>query len=134
MDREGFIVSWLAGLESGHRDESTIAACMAMNFLEPAADPEAAWSLILEGVSRAKSNAVLGLIGAGTLENFLAHHGPAFIDRVEELARTDQRFLVAVTNVWQWKIEDAVWVRIEAIRAEARRQEWAQWRPVWRGV
>ena len=88
-----------------------------MTFLDPAPDPEEAWACILEGIRRAPSEKVLGLIGAGALENFLGHHGDAFIDRVERQANADPRFLYVVGNVWKWEIPDPVWQRIQKLQA-----------------
>jgi hypothetical protein len=117
MDREALIRDWLVNLESGCQDEVTNDAFMVMSFVEPAEDPEDAWANILEGVRRASSEKVLGLIGAGALENFLAHHGGAFIDRVERETKADPRFHTAVLNLWRWKISEPVWQRLQALQA-----------------
>jgi hypothetical protein len=116
MKREVLIRDWLINLESGCKDGATNDAFMEMAFVRPAPDPEEAWQLILEGVRRASSEKVLGLIGAGALENFLAHHGEAFIDKVEHEAQADPRFRTGVSNVWQWKIPQPVWSRIQKLQ------------------
>ena len=118
MDSEALVTDWLLNLESGCEDEATNYAFMAMAFVEPSPDPEEAWARILTGVRRASSEKVLGLIGAQALENFLAHHGDAFIDRVEQQARSDPRFWVAVASVWEWDISPSVWSRIQRLQAE----------------
>jgi hypothetical protein len=115
MDRESLVRDWLTNLESGCRDDATNPAFTAMAFVEPASDPEEAWSLILEGIRRASSEQVLGLIGAGALENFLEHHGSVFIARVEREA-ANQRFRTALSHVWRSNISDTVWRRIEKLQ------------------
>jgi hypothetical protein len=115
MDDEALVRDWPSNLESGCREETTNPAFMTMAFVEPAADPEAAWALILEGIRRAPSEQVLGLIGAGALENFLGHHGEAFISRVEQAA-ADPRFRAALTHVWRWKMPESIWRRVERAR------------------
>ena len=118
MDRETIIRDWLINLESGCKDNVTHWAFMEMAFLDPAPDPEEAWACILEGVRRASSEKILGIIGASALENFLAHHGDAFIDRVEREAGVDARFRMVVAHVWRWRISEPVWQRIEKLQAE----------------
>ena len=115
MDREALIRDWLMFLESN--SDATQWANQEMTFVDPAPDPEEAWACILEGVRRAPSEGVLGLIGAGTLENFLGHHGDAFTDRVEREADADPRFRYVVWNVWKWEISEPVWQRIQKLQA-----------------
>ena len=62
-------------------------------------DPGRAWAFILELVAHAPNDDALDWIGAGPLEDLLCDHGPAFIDRVEELAAKDQRFRSALASV-----------------------------------
>jgi hypothetical protein len=119
MDKETLIRDWLINLEADCQDDATNDAFMAMAFVGPAPDPEKAWAYILEGVRRASSEKVLGLIGASALENFLGHHGEALIDRVELEANTDPRFRTAVLNLWRWEISDAVWQRIVRLQGES---------------
>src|SRR5450432_3052178 len=119
MDTETLLESWLTNLESGCSDEHTNDAFVQMAFLEPVSDPETAWLWILEGVRRARSDEVLGLIGASTLENFLSNHGSLFIDRVEHEAKTDPKFRMAVRHVWKYQMGDDVWDRVKALQGES---------------
>jgi hypothetical protein len=45
---------------------------------------------------------VLAYLAAGPLEDLLARHPHAFIDRIERLATSDAHFRRAVSGVWGW--------------------------------
>lgn len=62
--------------------------------------PEEGWRLILELIQNAPDKLILANIAAGPLEDLIVQHGPIFIDRIEDLARKDPRFRIAVTGVW----------------------------------
>jgi len=61
--------------------------------------PEEAWDMILAILERIESPELLEDLGAGPLEDLMRDHGPEFIDRVESLARENQRFRAAVSVV-----------------------------------
>jgi hypothetical protein len=79
-------------------------------------EPETLWLLVLEIHHRDQSIAVQQVLSAGPIEDLLAQHGEAFIDRVEAEARIDPRFAKLLGGVWQNSISDAVWNRVQAIR------------------
>jgi len=62
-------------------------------------DPDRAWRLICEIIRQITDDAALAYAAAGPLEDLLKRH-PAFIDRVEDLARRDARFRHALSGVW----------------------------------
>jgi hypothetical protein len=64
--------------------------------------PETAWELVLELIERAPEDEALGLIGAGPLEDLLSEYGGDFIERVEVLARLNDRFRKCLASVWGW--------------------------------
>ena len=81
-------------------------------------DPERAFEVILHMVERAqtKDNAID--IGCGDLEDLIATHGAAFVDRIETLARRSPRFRWVLSGVWpQGKADTPVWARIAALQA-----------------
>lgn len=49
-------------------------------------------------------------------ENGLGHHGDDYIPLFEKHAAEDAKFAAAVRDMWQYKISDENWRRIEAIR------------------
>ena len=63
-------------------------------------DPERLWLLMLEMIRRTTDEETLAYIAAGPLEDLLKDHGNEFIERIENLARSDQRFRSALAGVW----------------------------------
>jgi hypothetical protein len=62
--------------------------------------PEKGWLVIQALVRHAPDNATLGGIGAGPLEDLIRLHAAAFLQPIEELARDDERFRLALGCVW----------------------------------
>jgi hypothetical protein len=62
-------------------------------------NPERAWPIILSLI-RQVPNDLLELIGAGELEVFVRRHATDYIAQIEERARSDPRFLAALSEVW----------------------------------
>ena len=52
-------------------------------------EPELAWSLILDVLAATEDEFTLSCLAAGPLEDLLRHHGPTFIDRIEQQAQRD---------------------------------------------
>ena len=63
-------------------------------------DPDAAWGHVLVLIREAPNDHLLNCVGAGPLEGLLCAHGPAFVDRVEELAAHDEKFKKSLRWVW----------------------------------
>jgi len=55
-------------------------------------DPELAWPMICSIVEREPPKWLLGILGAGPLEDLLRAHGPRFIERIEEAALQNEFF------------------------------------------
>ena len=64
--------------------------------------PERAWSMILRLVELSPDDRVLANVAAGPLEDLLKFQPYAFIDRVENRARTDAKFRRCLSGVWGW--------------------------------
>jgi Family of unknown function (DUF6869) len=79
-------------------------------------DPEEAWPMILQILRLDQSPSVMENLSAGPLEDLLAKHGPAIIDRVEAEAARDRAFATLLGGVWQNRMTDEVWARVQAIR------------------
>lgn len=77
------------------------------------------WAFILAAYSRNLSDRVVSVLAAGPLEDLLAKHGPKFIERVEQLARQDEKFNFLLGGVWQNDMSDEVWNRIKSARRAA---------------
>ena len=81
--------------------------------------PEVAWQAIVELSRQSLTDQQTAVLAAGPLEDLLAYHGPAFIDRVEREARVYRAFRHLLGGVWRSSIAEPVWRRIEAIRGPA---------------
>ena len=88
-----------------------------MNFT---ASPESQWSFLVKAVAHAQSEEELGHIAAGPLEHLLGKHGASMIDRVEQLAATDEKFARMLTGAWRYMMSDSVWQRVQAIQARVQ--------------
>ena len=55
-------------------------------------EPDTAWLLILELIRQPLSDEAFGCLAAGPLNNLIECHGPAFIERIEEEARSNAAF------------------------------------------
>jgi hypothetical protein len=75
--------------------------------------PEQGWLMILRLVELSPDDRTLASVAAGPLEDLLALHPRAFIDRVEHQSRTDARFRRCLSGVWGWSsIPEDVQVRM----------------------
>ena len=77
--------------------------------------PEAAWFAIQLIFLKCASDLERACLAAGPLEDLLAKHGAAFIDRVELAASTDPGFKELLTGVWQSGIDPPIWERIQRV-------------------
>lgn len=78
-------------------------------------DPEEAW-ITIDAIRHATNdNKLLALLAAGHLEDLLATHGEKFIDRFENLAKTDEDFRRLLGGVWRHDMPDKLWSRVKAI-------------------
>jgi len=83
-------------------------------------EPETAWQTILEILKKGVTDDQKALLAAGPLENLLVWHGKAFIDRVEQQAKINDRFNDLLGGVWRREMPQEIWERIE----KARKQVW----------
>lgn len=80
------------------------------------AAPEIAWEIVTELIDRAPSDDALGYFAAGPLEDLLSDHGPALIERVEQRAHENPKFLRAVLSLWRLGTTDDVWARVQRLK------------------
>jgi len=76
-------------------------------------DAPEAWLLVLELVRKAPDERVLGAVSAGELEEFILANAVAFIDRIEEEARSNSRFKAALGYVYIGTLTPELFGRIE---------------------
>jgi hypothetical protein len=82
-------------------------------------DPARALRIVELIVSKDRSDPVMEVLAAGPLENLLVKHGPALIDKIEELAKSKPEFRMLLGGVWQRETDSSVWERVIAARAKA---------------
>jgi hypothetical protein len=81
-------------------------------------DPERAWPIILILAEESPNPEFVSTLAAGPMEDLLSKHGIKFIERVEQRAKTDQKFNYLLGGVWKSDITDDVWNRLQAARKE----------------
>ena len=74
-------------------------------------NPDLCWKVILEILHREPSEKVLGMLAAGPLEDLIENHGPKFIARIEDEAKTNRDFKKLLQGVWESSTEE-VWNRV----------------------
>jgi hypothetical protein len=79
---------------------------------------EVAWSATLRLLGRDLTQEQLELLAAGPLETLLAHHGEAFIERVEREAQNNPRFNHLLGGVWRHEMPEEIWQRVQNARKE----------------
>lgn len=75
---------------------------------------ELCWDAILKVIELHPSDHVLGMLGAGPLEDLIDSHGADFIDRIEDEARKTPAFMKVLSHVWEGG-SDEVWLRIDKL-------------------
>ena len=78
-------------------------------------DPETLWLFILAVHRKDQSPPVQELLSAGEVEDLLGRYGDRFIDRVEAEARTDPSFARLLGGVWQGRMSDQLWARLQTV-------------------
>jgi hypothetical protein len=78
-------------------------------------DAEAAWSILLELVQRARTSHQLGMIAAGPLEYFISTHWQEWIGRVEVEARRDRRLRYCLSGINASTLPEAYAARVRRL-------------------
>lgn len=77
------------------------------------------WEILLEIGQQPLSEKAMSNFAAGPLEDILAYHGEAIIERVETQARRDPSFKHLLGGVWQNAMSNSIWKRVQAARKRA---------------
>jgi hypothetical protein len=109
---------WAKWISDPNKDESLADELTGWSEFDWAVNdqPEVAWQAILSAMEQPRMKPYLGIIAAGPLEDLLALHGTAFIERVEREAVSNPRFAWLLGGIWQSKIAEEVWSRVIAVR------------------
>jgi len=109
-----FILKWFAEIDLDDDDITVIGGdVVLMNFL---ATDDFQWRFILKAFELASDASHLETMAAGPVEHLLAHHGEKWISNVESLASSNENFAWMMTGVWQNKMNDDVWGRVQQIQ------------------
>jgi hypothetical protein len=114
-DWDAFAQAWIAELRGLAAPDSNVGqSVVMMNF---SATPDRQWQFILAAVAHA-TDEELGPIAAGPVEHLLGKHGDRYIDEVERRAASDPKFAQMLLGVWKHQMSDAVWARVQALKAK----------------
>jgi hypothetical protein len=116
--KEKLISAWIEHFskEETEDDKTAWAHYLLSDICEK--HPTLAWNLILEILRRPISEFATSVLAAGPMEDLLACHGSAVIEKVEQQARTNPAFRHLLGGVWRSRIGEAIWKRVEAVRGE----------------
>ena len=83
---------------AGCRDEDFWAWLEVQRLVKT--DLEQAWGIVQLLVERADSDAALGYVAAGPVEDFVDIYGNDALDVIEERCKSDQRMQFALSGIW----------------------------------
>lgn len=106
--------AYIAAQSSGHLLDAGDPDWWAVErFMQPRTleETEAGWLAILEVLAREPARQVLDALAAGPLEDLIHYWGPAFVDRIEEEAHSNDAFRALLDRVWESSTPE-VWTRV----------------------
>jgi hypothetical protein len=117
--------AWILGVLYGHTEdgrETTEHKKYAWALMAPIDwkyddEPELLWRFILAVHEKDPDSKVGGHLAAGPVEDLMTRFGTDYIDRVENLARSDDRFRDMLHGTWQDGMSDELWARFQKARA-----------------
>jgi hypothetical protein len=80
-------------------------------------EPELLWRFILAVHEKDTSEELAGHLAAGPVEDLMSEFGEAYIERIEDLARRDERFKRMLSCTWQDAMSDDLWTRFQRARS-----------------
>ena len=87
-----------------------------MNFF---ASEEFQWKFIMRAFPLAYDANHLSAMAAGPVEHLLAFHGEKWIEKIEKESLANDNFAWMMTSVWQHKMSDEIWNRVQTIQKKA---------------
>jgi hypothetical protein len=115
---DAYFLRFTAEKGTADYENSSWATDLVLDW-EMEGDSDSLWEFILVAYKRELPDDLLAILAAGPLEDLLAKFGPAYIDRVEDLARTDPKFNRLLGGVWRNSMTEDVWQRVQAARTTA---------------
>jgi len=114
---EKFIQGWFTELDLDDDDNSQFGEdVVLMNFF---ASEEFQWKFIMRAFTLAYDANHLSAMAAGPVEHLLAFHGERWIEKIEKESLANDNFAWMMTSVWQHKMSDEIWERVQTIQKKA---------------
>ena len=111
---EELVASYLTSIAEGGGDTPHFWAWEEVTELI-GTNPERAWQLMVQMVSRSDNDLVLAGVAAGPLEDLLAWSGPLFIEQTETLAKSEPKFRQALTMIYTGRTNPEIKRRVEQV-------------------
>ena len=112
---DDWIAEWAERIESDNSSSENPAIDVVSDFdLDDM--HEQLWRFVQSCYKKEMSPRVWAVLAAGPVEDLLAHYGPGYIDRVEDLAGKDPKFRDLLGGVWRNAMTDDVWDRVTRTR------------------
>jgi len=113
---EKFIKNWFAEIDLDDEDNTPFGQdVVLMNFF---ASDEFQWQFIIKAFEFAYDANHLSVMAAGPVEHLLAFHGEKWIDKIEDESSANENFAWMMTSVWQHKMSDDIWNRVQEIQKQ----------------
>lgn len=116
-EKQALVSAWMINQDaqegSAERTESGWSEARVMDMWME--EPDECWEFILSVLKHDISETVQENLAAGAMEGVLSYYGETLIDRVEQEAHHNAKLRSLLGGVWQNRMSEAVWSRIEAI-------------------
>ncbi len=109
----GWVERWAYEVDDPKRDEFEWVD--EFEYVATHEIPEVGLKLILAILTLEPSSHLIKVLAAGPLEDLLANHGEKIIEKVESEAKTNSKFALLLSGVWQNSIPDKIWGRVQNI-------------------
>lgn len=120
LDPDLLASAWIEGIASagsGSEEEQHWSYGCLADIVE--SRPDLGLDVVLLACAKMTTAEEAAILAAGPLEDLIAEHGAAVIDRIETEARKSVRFRYLLTGVWpQGQRDSDAWRRVENARRE----------------
>jgi hypothetical protein len=101
MKEERLVAAWIryAKQSKPHNHDHDFEAWERLSDITRV-QPSHAFDLIMRIIAQTDDKKVIGIVGAGPLEDLLIHHGEQFVDNVLCYARQDEKWRFALGHIW----------------------------------
>ena len=108
---------WLAEIRSGERhddiEESVGSKVTDLSFSSP---HKIQWAFLQIAANKAENEEEFGYVAAFVFEQLMSAYGDLYIDQVEMLATSNEKFRGIVRRSWRHMMSRRIWRRIQKIQ------------------